>query len=217
MPKIAGRDRKIELLDAARELIFTEGPTRFTIRRLAERVQVSEAAVYRHFSSKEILLLELLDKLFHGWEEGIQKILVSRASASDRLQKLGNFHLDYLLERQFNPILLLSDAADPNQKALREKLQHIASALFMAIHKLIQEGKQDHLFESNLDLEAATTTVIGIIQSTVLQWTLTQSKALLRKRLNRGVAFLVQCFQTNFSCKKQAPLAPKRNVRRKKS
>ena len=217
MPRIAGRDRKIELLDAARELIFTEGATRFTIRRLAERVQVSEAAVYRHFSSKEVLLLALLEKLFHGWEEGVQEIIDSRSSASERLQALANFHLEYLLERQFNPILLLSDATDPNQKTLREKLQHIASALYLAIYKLIQAGKQDGLFEANLDLEAATTTVIGIIQSTVLQWTLTQSKSLLRKRLDRALTFLLHFFQATHSSKESVSIAPQGKVRRKPS
>ncbi|MFZ2955284.1 MAG: TetR/AcrR family transcriptional regulator [Candidatus Ozemobacteraceae bacterium] len=195
MPRIAGRDRKQELLDAARDLIFTEGATGFTIRRLAERVEVSEAAVYRHFPNKEALLLALLDMLFNGWDEGIQGILATDEPASKRLEELAKFHLDYLLNKQFNPLLLLSDATDPAQKALKAKLQHIASALYMAIDGLIQEGKESRLFAATLDHEAATVTFLGVIQSTVLQWSLTQSKSFLRKRMNQAVAFLLHCFQ----------------------
>lgn len=196
MPRIAGRDRKVELLEAARDLIFTEGASRFTIRRLAERVQVSEAAAYRHYASKEALLLALLDWLFRDWANGIRIVLLSTCEASQRLRQLADFHLDYLLNSQFNPILLLSDATDPSQKALQEKLQTIASHLYQAIVQVIQEGITAKEFAPHLETEVAAFTVLGAIQGSALQWSLTQSKQALRGRLTRAVSYLTQCFQS---------------------
>lgn len=200
MPRIAGRDRKQEFLDAARDLIFTEGATRFTIRRLAERVEVSEAAVYKHFPNKEALLLALLDSLFVGWELGMREIVGSAESAGKRLQQVADFHLENLLQRQFNPILLISDATDPAQAALREKLQFIAVSLSRVLRTLVQEGKTAGEFQADLDLEAATMTVLGAIQSTVLQWSLSRSKVLLKKRLGGAVSFLLHHFSADRPC-----------------
>lgn len=195
MPKIAGRDRKAEILDAARDLIFTEGSSRFTIRRLAERVQISEAAVYRHFPSKEELLLGLLEQQFQGWEDGVQKVIATKASPAERLAALARFHLSYLLERQFNPILLLSDATDPGQSSLRNTLQHIASALGLAIRQLVRAGIADRSFGAGLDPDIATATVLGAVQSTVLQWTLNQDAEGMQTKLMRSVTFLIRCFK----------------------
>ena len=199
MPKIAGRDRRTELLEAARDLIFTEGATRFTIRRLADRVQVSEAAVYRHFNNKEALLLALLDQLFQGWSDGLDLILESPRSAADRLLQLADFHLDYLLIRQFNPILLLSDATDPDQKSLLRKLQGIAAHLYTSITRVIGSGKTSGEFDPGLEVEVAGFAVLGAIQSTALQWSLTHEKKQLRPRLLKVLAYLTRCFQSRAS------------------
>jgi AcrR family transcriptional regulator len=192
MPKIAGRDRKQELLETARDLIFTEGATRFTIRRLAERVDISEAAVYRHFESKEALLLHLVETLFQGWEENIGGILRGSGTAARRLRELARFHLEYLLHKQFNPVLFLSDATDPTQKTLQTKLQSIAQALRESISQLLREGKKSGEFAADLLIATGTAVFLGGIQSVVLQWTLTQRSQNLHRELQSIVEYLLR-------------------------
>ena len=196
MPRITGRNRKTELLEAACDLIFVEGASRFTIRRLAERVELTEAAVYRHFSGKEELLLSLLETKFAGWKERIQEILASPAEVKERVRNLALFHLEYLLQARFNPILLLSDAADPDQKNLRKSLFEIASALFKAIHHLIHEGQKSGELDKTLDAEGIAVAFQGAIQNTVLQWTLTPQIKGLESRLRKTIDLLLQVFES---------------------
>ncbi len=185
MPKIVGRDRKQELLETARELIFTEGTTRFTIRRLADRVQISEAAIYRHYPSKEALLLSVLRDSFRGWQEGLAEIVEQDLPAGDSLCALAVFHVEHLLTRQFNPILLLSDATDPEQPELRCELQKIAAGLHEAMRRLVQKGVDTGEFSSDLDLDSATRAFMGGIQATVIQWSLLQKAKGLREQVVR--------------------------------
>ncbi len=195
MPKISGRDRRAELLQATRELIFTEGASRCTIRRLAERVEVTEAAVYRHFPSKEALLLELLESLFQGWDTDTRAILARSEPASQRMLQLVAFHFDHFQRKQFNPVLLLSDAIAPEQTALRGKLQTIAEALYLALLQLLSEGCAAGEFATDLAVETAAVTVLGVIQSTILQWALYQQPRKARQRLLASVIFLLDRFQ----------------------
>jgi AcrR family transcriptional regulator len=52
-------DIRTRILDAARELLATEGVESMTMRGIAERIEYSPTAIYLHFRDKESLLAEL--------------------------------------------------------------------------------------------------------------------------------------------------------------
>ncbi len=61
------RDREAvrrSILDAARELFVTEGYRNVSIRKIAERIEYSPAAIYSYFSSKDDLFFELAEEGF---------------------------------------------------------------------------------------------------------------------------------------------------------
>src|SRR5262245_39364869 len=58
------RDLSAKLLDAAAALISERGPHDFSLREVARRARVSEAAPYWHFASKEALLAAVAEQGF---------------------------------------------------------------------------------------------------------------------------------------------------------
>lgn len=59
-PYAKGVARRIQVLTAAEALVLEHGHEATTMRLVAERVGVTEAALYYHFPSKDVLLVELL-------------------------------------------------------------------------------------------------------------------------------------------------------------
>lgn len=59
-PYATGVARRIQTLEAAEALVREHGHEATTMRMVAERVGVTEAALYYHFPTKDILLVELL-------------------------------------------------------------------------------------------------------------------------------------------------------------
>lgn len=59
-PYAKGVARRIQTLTAAETLVLERGHEATTMRLVAERVGVTEAALYYHFPSKDVLLVELL-------------------------------------------------------------------------------------------------------------------------------------------------------------
>ena len=53
------------ILDAARELFVTEGYANVSIRKIAERIEYSPAAIYGYFPSKDDIFFELAEEGFH--------------------------------------------------------------------------------------------------------------------------------------------------------
>jgi AcrR family transcriptional regulator len=71
------------ILDAARELFVAEGYQNVSIRKIAERIEYSPAAIYGYFPSKDDIFLALA-------EEGFRLLFVQteEASASDPIDQI---------------------------------------------------------------------------------------------------------------------------------
>src|SRR4051812_37765828 len=80
------RDREAvqrAILDAARELFVTEGFQNVSIRKIAERIEYSPAAIYGYFPSKDDIFFALAEEGFRLLSE-----MIPQPSAGDDLPPL---------------------------------------------------------------------------------------------------------------------------------
>lgn len=59
------QELKRRILETAREIARTEGWSSVTLRKIADRIDYTHAALYSYFTNKEQLLLEILREGFH--------------------------------------------------------------------------------------------------------------------------------------------------------
>jgi AcrR family transcriptional regulator len=85
------------LLDAAVTLIGDVGPRAFTLREVARRAGVSHNAPYRHFVSKDELLVEVAAEGFGRLAASMQKSMARAASPLERLQECGCGYVAFAL------------------------------------------------------------------------------------------------------------------------
>src|SRR5512134_2048054 len=60
------------ILDAARELFLAEGYQSVSIRKIAERIEYSPAAIYSYYPSKDDIFLALAKEGFHRLDAKVQ-------------------------------------------------------------------------------------------------------------------------------------------------
>jgi AcrR family transcriptional regulator len=83
------------LLDAAVALIGEVGARAFTLREVARRAGVSHNAPYRHFASKDELLLAVAAEGFDRLTALMEKTLVAGKSPLERLELCGCGYVDF--------------------------------------------------------------------------------------------------------------------------
>ena len=66
--------RQLEIIEAAGRLITEDGYAKLTTKRVAERMQFSEAALYRHFASKEAILVRMIEQLTASVQERMMEV-----------------------------------------------------------------------------------------------------------------------------------------------
>jgi len=91
------RDLSDRLLAAAAALVTERGPQGFSLREVARRARVSEAAPYWHFSSKEALLAGVAEQGFVRLAAGMAAVRARVAEPRRRLQELGVAYVRFAL------------------------------------------------------------------------------------------------------------------------
>lgn len=214
-PRLKSGDRKLELLNVGRNLIFHEGPNRFTIRRLAEAVGITEPAIYRHFKNKEELLIELIHHMFEGWEEHLEALLLEPVPAADKLIRLGKYHLNHLIRHEFNPLLLVIEASAPDQPKIADALNQRGEVIIRAMASIINSAKVSGEFLPDLNVKSAVLAVMGVLQGSLIRWTLSRSTAGLTADVEGAIRIVVSGFSAGPSRESGSPTPPGRTKKRK--
>ena len=91
------RDLSDRLLAAAAALVTERGPQGFSLREVARRARVSEAAPYWHFASKEALLAGVAEQGFVRLAAAMANVRGRIAEPRRRLQALGVAYVRFAL------------------------------------------------------------------------------------------------------------------------
>src|SRR5690606_39390951 len=67
-------ERQFEIIEAAGLILTTSGVGGLTIKNLAKEMKFSESAIYRHFTSKEEIIVALLEYLANTMDERFSRL-----------------------------------------------------------------------------------------------------------------------------------------------
>ena len=85
------RDREAvrrSILDAARELFVSEGYRNVSIRKIAEKIEYSPAALYGYFPSKDDIFYALADEGFRLLHDADSRLLTTQFAALEPLDRI---------------------------------------------------------------------------------------------------------------------------------
>ena len=85
------------ILTAAREIALYEGWQAVTIRKVAERIEYSPSMIYEYFTSKEAILLELLNEGFRLLALSLKTALSSSEDQEERLISMAEAYWEFAM------------------------------------------------------------------------------------------------------------------------
>lgn len=145
-------DLRRALVDAARRLLETEGPSALSLRAVAREAGVSPAAPYHHFKDKA----ELLDAVAQeGWQ--ILGALMAEAKAhAEGMQQLTVLGVAYVCFARDNPALyrVMYDAARDKEELPLNVQDNKGSAYCMVRDTMVEQGA-DPQQKMHLELASA--------------------------------------------------------------
>ena len=88
-----------DILEAARDIYLAEGPDGLTMRALADEVGVTAGALYRHYESKQDVLLDVVEEAQEAMLRYLTRALEG-ATPEERARMASEAYLDFALEQR---------------------------------------------------------------------------------------------------------------------
>jgi AcrR family transcriptional regulator len=152
--RLPGAERKAQIAQATLQLATEHGLHGVSLSRIAAAVGISNAALYRHFKSRDDILIaayDLLDERVHHW--------IGSAEASNAMQRLRQlckshasvFSVDL---EGFNAPMFQFIAWIPRDR-VREHVDVRHQAVLDAFVQILEQGKAQGVVRADLDSELA--------------------------------------------------------------
>ncbi len=146
-------ERKNEILDVAEELFAEKGFDNASTNDIIKRIGIARGTLYHHFSSKEEILDALVGRMTN---EGIARFrTIIKERKVPLLHRLSAAMMSLRIESGAG-FEVLEQMHKPQNALLHQKMQEkLLSGVVPLIAKLIEEGNESGLFNSEYPEEAA--------------------------------------------------------------
>jgi AcrR family transcriptional regulator len=154
--------RQEQIKKAVLHIIAEKGLHSLSTRNLALEVGISEGAIFKHFASKRDIILGIMHDVQIDLMLELRTITLSASTAEEKMLRFLCKHVRYLIENNGITILLFSEAAHLNDKALKQNLNNIISEQKSLIAKIITDGIAEGTFDKTLPIDDLASIYMGI-------------------------------------------------------
>jgi AcrR family transcriptional regulator len=188
--KPAGSRRR-EIVEAALKVIAEQGLTRFTALAIAREVGVSDAALFRHFPTKEAIVLAAIERVEEMLFEDFPP------PDADPLDRLGRFFERRVSVIRANPGVArlvaseqLAQAGSPEGVARVAAIRRRSQSF---VRQTLAEAHRQGLLSEDLDPDAAAVLVLGSLLALAHQGYGSPAPAGLPRRVWRALDRALRC------------------------
>ena len=190
-------ERQIEIIEAATKRIDEHGIQDLTIKTLAADLNLSEAALYRHFKSKNEILLGLLTYFIEEMKDRLDVILSNKdRSPSELLKDMFDSQLKTFVQKPSVVSVIFSESIFQFNKELSSTVSSMMELMQNHIEGIVKKGQASGTFSKVVSVSTTTTIVMGGMRITVLKWKLSGHKSDLIKDGNKVLSGILKMIET---------------------
>ena len=164
-------ERQIEIMELASQIIDRDGIQELTIKNLAAEIELSEAALYRHFKSKNEIMLGLLDYFMWEMAERVARIAADENKpAPELLKAIFASQLKTFAKKPAIVSVIFSEGIFQFNKELMKKVSSMMEMMRSQIETIIRKGQQEGTIRDFSGASVITTIIMGSMRMAVLKW-----------------------------------------------
>ena len=191
-------ERQIEIMEAATHRIDKFGIQELTIKNLAADINLSEAALYRHFKSKNEIMLGLLNYFISEMRGRISKIINKKEfKASDLLIELFESQLKTFVQKPSIVSVIFSESIFHFNKELSTTVSEMMQMMQKQIEGIVKKGQEDGSISKIVGISTLTIIIMGGMRITVLKWKLSGHQSDLVKDGRKVLDGILKMVETN--------------------
>jgi AcrR family transcriptional regulator len=154
--------RKKQIISAARKLIVKKGSEHLTVKAIAKEVNLTEAAIYRHFKNKKEILSYLM----------LDRASCERSPSLETVHDILMLHLSKIEQVRGMSFQIIAEVISFGDRNLNREVYENINIYIGKLKDLITEGVRGGFIRNDIDLDSCAMLLFSMIQGMVNVWAL---------------------------------------------
>lgn len=156
-------ERKTQILQTLAQMLEGPAAERITTAALASRIEVSEAALYRHFKGKADMFAGLIDFVEQTLFSLINKITTEEQSGLRQTEAIINMLLGFAQKNRGMTRVLIGDALVSEDEALQVRINQIHDRIEAALKQALRFAVTQKEVAADVDVTAQANALMSFV------------------------------------------------------
>ena len=181
-------ERRVQILQALAGMLEQPGAERVTTSALAARLDVSEAALYRHFASKAQMFEGLIEFIEQSIFTLVNQIAEREAVHAVRLRKLVTLVLQFAEKNPGMTRVMAGDALVFENERLQERMNQFFDKLEASLKQTLREAASTSAATPTVDAQVRASVIIAFMLGRLQRFSRSGFKRLPTEHLEASLA-----------------------------
>lgn len=190
-------ERQLQIINTSGKILMEKGVKGLTTKTLANEMGFTESAIYRHFKSKEDIIVLLLQFLADNIERRFNTIIPSTKSAEVDIKNIFKSQFTFFNENPHFIVAILSEGLLDESALIHHEMLGIIKIKSNAVISTIEKGQKNKEFTKTISSSDLAHILMGSFRLLILKWKLSHFKLDLIKEGNHLIKQYLKLIKTS--------------------
>ncbi|MEO6992224.1 MAG: TetR family transcriptional regulator [Lacunisphaera sp.] len=162
--------RRAVTVETIIDLAAEQNPSEITTSAIADRMNLTQGALFRHFPTKDAMWQTVMEWVAEQLLARIDQAAHGAASPLAALEAMFLAHLDFVAKHPGIPRMLFGELQRAKDTATKRVVRTLLTHYAQRLHTLLEQGKEQGEVAADVEVKAAVTLFIGLVQGLIMQW-----------------------------------------------
>jgi len=162
-------ERRAATVEAVVNLAAEQNPSDITTTAIAQRMGLTQGALFRHFPTKDAILQAVMSWVGERLLVRVDKAAEGTKSPAAALEAMFMAHIDFVAKHPGVPRMLFGELQRSSETLAKRMVQTLIRQYEQRLRRVMEAGKVQGELDADLNVDAAAVLFIGTIQGLVMQ------------------------------------------------
>lgn len=158
-----------KIVNAVVALAYKQGPDTITTQAIADRIGITQGAIFRHFPDKESIWLAVFDWLGESLGAALREAVAGVDSPMAKIERMFLAHVAFIAANPGVARIMFHELQYPGNTPVRAQVRTTVTAYRKRLASLFTQAKARNELPADLDVALAPILFIGAVQGLVIQ------------------------------------------------
>lgn len=190
--RLRADERKAVTVQTVLALAAEQNPAKITTSAMAERMHMTQGALFRHFPTKDSIWQAVMEWVAERLLARVDKAAQAAGSPLEALEAVFMAHIHFVVQHAGVPRILFGEFQRAGDTQAKRVVRTLHARYGARLKMLIEQGKKQGELAPETDVAAAAALFIGTIQGLTMQSLLTGKSGSVRAKAPKVFAIYLR-------------------------